>query len=303
MAWSYSSYSSFNRCKRQYFYSNEFAHHSARKIPLKREAYFLKQLTPATFWPGKLAEAAIEDVLIKDHPHGDRIPKKLYDYAAKLAERQMTFSLAGEFRRVVKSKIGREYFRLMEHEYGMDDSGLLESAIDDIRVCFEHYPTVQLKDLGVSLNELLLSRASKQCQVLIPTRLFDTAVQCNLDCRIEYGPKLIVIDWKVSKTSASDFSKQLLTYGLVVSRTKEGLRRGLNNILVYEINLFTGKVTRYPLDEMTIAETEDFIFDSMKMIERITEGRNRNDLDPEDFPPCENLRVCEFCKFQKICMW
>lgn len=303
MAWSYSSYSSFNRCKRQYFYSNEFAHHSAKKNPLKREAYLLKQLTPSRFWPGKLAEAAIEDVLIKNNPCGNGIPHRLYEYAAKLAERQMAFSLSGEFRRVVKSNVGREYFRLLEHEYGMDDSGLLESSIDELRVCFERYPTIHLKDLGILLNDLLLSAATKQCQVPISTNLFDTTVQCNLDCLIEYGSKLIVIDWKVSKTSASDFSKQLLTYALVVSQTKKGLEKGLNNILIYEINLFTGKVTRYPLDEVTVAEAEDFIFDSVKLLERVTERRGRNDLDPEDFPPCENIQVCEFCNFQKICTW
>jgi hypothetical protein len=302
MAWSYSSYTSFNRCKRQYFYSNEFAHHNAKKCPLKREAHLLKQLTHGGFWTGKVAEAALEDILIKDRPPRSDISHRLYEYAVELAKRQMAYSLSGDFRRVVKSSVGREYFRLLEHEYGLDDSGLLESTIEELKVCFEHYPTIQLKDLGISLNSLLLSTATKRCQEVISTRLFETPIQCNLDCLIEYGSKLIVIDWKVSRTSASDFSKQLLTYGLVVSRTR-GSKRALNDILIYEINLLQGKVTPYRLDEVSIAETEDFIFDSVKMIERVTERRGRNDLDPEDFPPCENIRVCEFCNFQKICTW
>lgn len=303
MGWSYSAYSSFNRCKRQYFYGHEFAHHNAKKIPLKKEAYLLKQLTPSNFWPGKLAEAAIEDILIKNHPSENGIPERLFEYGSELAKRQMAFSLSGDFRRVVKSRIGREYFRLREHEYGIDDSGLLDSAIDDLRICCERYSSIQLPELGIALSKLLLLTPIKQCQVPISSNLSGTAIQCNLDCLIEYKSRLVIIDWKVSKTLASNFSKQLLTYGLVMSRTKRGLERGLDGILVYEINLFTGNVTRYPLNEKTIAEVEDFIFDSVKLIERITERRERNDLDPEDFPPCENIRVCEFCNFQKICTW
>jgi hypothetical protein len=301
MRWSYSAHNCFNRCKRQYYYSHIAAHHNAKKDYLRKEAHYLKQLTLSTFWSGKLVEAAIEDVFINDYPKTTNITKELYDYSMRLSEAQMKFSISNQFRSVAKSKTGRKYFRLFEHEYNMDDSGLLESTLDDVAICFQNYPLMIIPELGMSLSDLLALSNIKKCQIPVPLSMFDTPIQCYLDCLILFESKVIIIDWKVSKTTASNFAKQLKNYGLAVSRSTWGADKCLSDIYVYEANFYNGQITHYMLDEEDIFEIEDFIFDSIRRMEELRGGKEYVEIDIEDFPMCENLRVCQYCNFQKLC--
>ena len=91
MVWSYSTHNSFNRCKRQFYYNIAACHNA--KDPVRKEAHYLRQLTPSLFWPGNLVEAAIEDILIVGHPKAANIVDELYQYANELGESQMSFSL------------------------------------------------------------------------------------------------------------------------------------------------------------------------------------------------------------------
>jgi hypothetical protein len=90
MRFSYSSFNCFDRCKRQYYYTQIAANHKAKNDILRKEAHYLKQLTSAQFWPGKLVEATIEDVIVEGriNPSSGNIVHVLFEYARSLAENQ-----------------------------------------------------------------------------------------------------------------------------------------------------------------------------------------------------------------------
>lgn len=302
MVWSYSAHNCFNRCKRQYYYDHIAAHHNA-KDPMRKEAHYLNQLTPSLFWSGKLVEAAIEDVLINRHPNSANVADELYQYSVALGKTQMNFSLSNQFRSVSKSKIGqRKYFRLFEHEYGLEDSYLLQSTMDDVLICCQNFPTMEIPEFSMSLNDLLGLEGLKRCQLPVPLSIFDNSVQCYLDFLSLYQSKVVIIDWKVSKTAASYFADQLRIYGLAIYRSGWARNKELSDIYIYEANLYKGQITRYPLNETIISETEDFIFDSVKRIQRLVNGENFKGLDIENFPQCENYQVCSVCNFRKFCL-
>ena len=302
MSWSYSAHNCFQRCKRQYYYRHIAAHHNAKKDPLRKEAHFLNQLTPSSFWAGNLVEAGIEDVAVNGNANPENIVSRLLRYTRKLADDQLRFSLNNEYRKETKSNIGRRYFRLFEHEYGMDDSGVLDSALRDAAICYNNFPSMIVPDLDRSLMDLIASESTTRCQQPVPLKLFDSTIQCILDCLIPLGKKIVVIDWKVSKTSASNFEKQLKTYGMAIYHSSWRSDRNLEDIHVYEVNFYSGQIVRYPLDRNAMDETEDFIFDSIKRIQALVQNKKFIGLDVEDFPMCENLTVCQYCNFQKLCI-
>lgn len=201
-----------------------------------------------------------------------------------------------------KAKPAGNIFRLFEHEYGLDDNGLLQSTLEDAAVCFLNYPKMSIPEMDLSLSDLLALADIKKCQLPVPLSIFNTTVQCYLDCLILYQSKVIIFDWKVSKTTASRFDDQLKTYGLAISRSGWGAGKDLKDICIYEANFYTGQIKKYPLNDGNILETEDFIFDSVRRIEAIVGGKKFAELDAEDFPMCENLRVCQNCNFQKFCL-
>lgn len=304
MRFSYSSFNCFDRCKRQYYYTQIAANHKAKNDILRKEAHYLKQLTSTQFWPGKLVEATIEDVLIEGriNPASGNIVHILFEYARSLAENQFNFSLSNQFRNVTQTAAGRNYFRLFEHEYEIDDTGIKDSVIQDVLKCIGNYPSIFLPEMGISLHSLLTSANQKRKQVPVPIELYGASIACMLDCLVLFNSRIVILDWKVSKTTASDFSRQLLLYALAVSRSYWADNRRLQDIYSYEVNLYNAQTKYYKLDEEKIIKTEDFIFDFVRRVEDFTQNKKYKELDIEDFPMCENLYICENCNFQKICI-
>lgn len=304
MRFSYSSLNCFDRCKRQYYYSQIAANHKVKNDILRKEAHYLKQLTTAQFWTGKLVEATIEDVLIegRTNPVSGNIVQVLFEYARSLAENQFNFSLSNQFRNVTKTLAGRKYFHLFEHEYEIDDIGIKDSVLHDVSKCLGNYPLIFLPEIGMPLHSLLTFADLKKKQAPVPIELFNVKIDCMLDCLVLFNSKIVILDWKVSKTTASDFSKQLMLYALSVSRSYWADNRPLQNIYSYEVNLYNAQTKYYKLDEEKVIKTEDFIFDFVRRVEDFTQNKKYKELDIEDFPMCENLYVCENCNFQKICI-
>ena len=304
MRFSYSSFNCFNRCKRQYYYSQIAANHNVKNDILRKEAHFLKQLTHSQFWPGKLVEAAIEDVLIEGpiNPSSRNIIQVLFDYAKSLADNQFNFSLSNKFRNVTQTAAGRNYFRLFEHECEIDDIAIKDSVLHDVSKCFGNYPSIFLPEIGMPLHNLLTVADRKRKQVPVPIELFNANISCMLDCLVLFNSKIVILDWKVSKTTASDFSKQLMLYALAISRSYWSETRQHQDIYSFEVNLYNAQIKYYKLDKDKIIEIEDYIFDFIRRIEDFTQKKKYKEFDIEDFPMCENLYVCENCNFQKICI-
>ncbi len=64
MRWSFSASRSFSRCPRQFYYGQIAAYHAAKKDPLRREAFLLKQRKSLPLWRGNLVHDAIENLIL-----------------------------------------------------------------------------------------------------------------------------------------------------------------------------------------------------------------------------------------------
>lgn len=70
-------------------------------------------------------------------------------------------------------------------------------------------------------------------------------IRCIPDYMIPNYSKIIIMDWKVSKSPNSDFSKQLLLYLFAIFKTTWGNNKQVENIIAYEVNLYSGKIKKH----------------------------------------------------------
>ena len=296
-----SNFNSFNKCRRKFYFEYIVAN-AVAKDPFRKEVHYLKQLTNRTFWAGNLVEAAIEDVIIREKPSKANALNKLQNFVESLINQQFSFSLSNQFRDVVKSKIDKRlYFRLFEHEYELDDSEIKDAVLEDVLKCFQNYFNIRIEDCNILLHDLLLKTNNQRVQQPIPFKFMERTIRCIPDYIIPGQSKIILIDWKVSKSFASDFSKQLLLYLFAVYKTSWGVNKNIDNMTAHEVNLYNGQVKSYKLSEENILFMEDYIFDFMQRIDGCLQNRKFEAIDWEDFPCTENFNSCHYCNFQKLC--
>ena len=64
MKWSFSQHMIFKECPRKWYFAYKMAHTSSTKDPIRKEAFYLKQLKTVDAWRGIIADKVISEKII-----------------------------------------------------------------------------------------------------------------------------------------------------------------------------------------------------------------------------------------------
>jgi len=305
MIWSISKSKIFLECPRKWFFMDSVAN-SRSKDPLKKEAFYLKQLCSLYAWRGNLVDHVIETKIVPSL-RIKKIPleEEVISYTRQLANDQLEFGLAQKYREkgMTKTNAGLNYCAFYDIEY---NGGLKEEN-------FQY----ALKEAETSLSNLLSSdivNSLVQSNLyLIPQRtlhhsMIDFHITCTPDLIVFYNERPpLIIDWKVHSGRNTDYWLQLGVYSYILSRTKphkdfptrfSALVSDSKEIELIEFQLLQNKIKRYKLTEQDICDIEDYIYKTgkiMKYAEEINEDEIKN------YSTSNYASSCKICQFKKLC--
>jgi len=262
-------------------------------------------------WQGSVVDKIMELSIIPAIAKKEDIDFfQLADEAVELAEERFKFSRDKKYLEdgVTKSDAGDEFCILDIHEVGIKyTSAELSDAYQNIWNAVINIPRIMMPD-----QRSLLVNYLKQAKSLYPNITnrqveIETAnVKPQIDLIIydkKYLP--IVMDWKVSDSWTSDYSRQLVIIGLVIYlkrlETPEKPAFRHEDIKLFEVNLLKGIVREHLFTEEIASEMIDEINLTSSDIKLIREDIKENNLTVEDFDTTDNQSTCKFCNFAALC--
>lgn len=300
MKWSISTHNCFRRCQKQYFFSQTMASHNA-KDTLRREAFILKQLSSLDEWRGSLIHKALEEYLAPSlQQHQIISVKELIEQTISLAKKQFEFSKKKNYRdaNISKKAAGNSFLALRCHEY---DIIIPQTFIDDlyqeIKQCYEYLYSQE------RFIQFLQQGNDYFTECLIQFKIHNCLVSAKLDLVMNYGKnKLCIIDWKISRSKTSDYSKQLNLYALAALNKWKWKKYNPEDLLLVEANIFQGKLTKHYVNEDSINTIDNLIYQSISQIKSLS-GDSKYNLDSlEDYDYANSPLSCEYCNFQQMCV-
>lgn len=312
LEWSFSALSTLRKCNRMYYFQYLApSHHFTNS--LRRRAHELKKSKSLLMWRGSVIDKIMElEIMpkIKD--------KIVIDYsqvansAIALAKRQFEFSEKKLYtiKENSESKVGADYCILDIHDtkvaYTEED---LKKVYNSIQEVILGIPNIRMKDGSLLID--FLHKAS----FIVPNlrgwnfEFENVKISPQIDLFMFVDNKAVVLDWKVSESDVSDYSRQLIIGGITVFDTYRrkaiagtGRRLGFSDIRLVEVNLLKQNVTEHPFNKATADECIDYIYLNSNDVEMLTEGKNFDQLNIEDFPITDKEGTCMFCKFRSLCI-
>lgn len=312
LEWSFSALSALRRCNRMYYFqylapTHHFTH------PFRRKAHELKKSKNLLMWRGSIVDKIMEIEIMP------RIKEKqIIDYnsvaniAVELAKRQFNFSEQKLYRvkENSESKVGADYCILDIHEanvsYSEED---LVKVYSSIREIITGIPKIEMPDGKMMLTDYL-----DKATFIAPNlrgwsfEFENVKISPQLDLFMFVENKAVVLDWKVSESDVSDYSRQLVIGGITVFDTYrrkaaegKGKKLSFADIRLLEVNLFKQSAKEHPFTKQVVDECIDYIYLNSNDVEMLTEGKPFDQLNIEDFPITDKEGTCFFCKFRPLC--
>ncbi len=283
------------RCQRQFGYSYLVASHSSEGH--RREAYILKQLQHFSAWQGSVVHDVLATTLFRDLSAGRKMSvSRLAASAVDLAGRQFAFSAAKRYREPGQTKgaAGDEYCALFEHEYDRPIPPLHQLSVT-ARECFERL---------ASQREFVtqLERGTEfESELTLDFRLDGTSVAATIDLAFRTAARrLAIVDWKVAASETSDYSRQLLVYGLAALRSGHWPELRLEEIDLYEVNLLRGAIRSIAVTEASLEQTEDFVYRGLVEMRTIAAAASPDDLSGLSL--ANSPMSCIYCSYAPMCV-
>lgn len=264
-------------------------------------------------WRGSIVDKIMELEIMPRIKNKEVIDyKAMADLAIALAKRQFAFSAAKIFqiKENSESKVGPDYCILEVHyleiPYSQTD---LENVYASVRDIIQGIPEILMPDGTLFVD--FLSKAPFMIPNLKAWSFeFDgIVINPQLDLFMFVDNKAIVLDWKVSQSSVSDYSRQLIIGGITVfdtyrkkSAAGTGKKLRFEDIRLLEVNLYKKEVKEYSFDQQIVNECIDYIYLNGDDIEMLTNGNGFEDLSIDDFPITDKESTCVFCKFRSLCI-
>lgn len=304
MAWSFSQYITFRECPRKWYFANKMARTSSTKNPIRKEAFYLKQLKTIDAWRGIIVDKVISDKIIPSIGSGSPIFfNESVIEARKCFDDQLAFAKERKWRESGVTKSGEDdYAVLWELETGQDILEPLEKAWSEIEVALTNfYQMIELWDLFESATHLIP-------QELLGFRQYGIYVTCKPDLLILYkDADPILVDWKVHRYGIKDYRQQLALYALALTQSPLPKKYPMElagvlatDIRLREVQLLTNNIYSYDLVESEVNEIKSIIGTSSRKME-LTIADEGNDFTYLDVPTTEFAEKCQRCPFQPIC--
>lgn len=310
--WSISTVNTLRQCNRKYYFASVLSnfHHANR---LRRKAFELKKMQNLWMWPGSVVDKIMETQVIPMIAANRVIDfTQVAENAVELAKKQFKFSEEGYYKDpdITKTEAGEDYCILEIHEaekpYAETE---LINVFSKIKRSILNIPNIKLPDSDKTLLEYL-----REAKPLLPNvtnwsfTIEQSRVNPQMDLVMYHDFKPVVIDWKVSDSFASDYSRQLIVCGLTVyfTRLKKVETEGkkpyqFSDIKLYEVNLFRGEMKEHQFTEERANELIDYINLTGSDIALLSEGLTGDIENITNFELTDNEGICKFCNYQSLC--
>ncbi|GAB1444674.1 hypothetical protein MASR2M41_02940 [Flammeovirgaceae bacterium] len=278
---------------------------------LKRKAFELKQMQNFLMWQGSVVDKIMETLIIPEIVKKEKLDFHLFaEEAVSLADQRFAFSKKRSYMEegVTKTEAGDDFCILNVHELEEPyTTSEISKAYQNIRDAIISIPDILMPDSKTSLLDYL-----KEANALYPNVTnrqieIETAnVKPQIDL-VLYDKmwKPVIMDWKVSDSWTSDYSKQLVIIGLVIYlkrlETPDKPAFKYEEIKLYEVNLLKGIVKQHEFTEDVAAGMIDEINLTSSDIKLIREDIKENNLTIEDFDTTDNQSTCKFCNYATLC--
>lgn len=301
MRWSFSASRSFNRCPRQFYYGQIAAYHAAKKDPLRREAFLLKQRKSLPLWRGNLVHGAIENLVVpawrdRQSPDWDAIVESMYETAA----RQLDFSAGGRYREsgMTKTKAGDAYCALVGH--GTDET-LQESAIDAALEEAEH----ALRNLAAMSDlhdQIAAAPRPLFAEVRVPVSYDGMSISAQIDLLyFRQFAHPTIIEWKTYEGTVGNSELQGALYAWALQNNAKWRVESPEAVEILEVQLLKSAVIPHQVSSDSLIALEDTIYRSVCDIRAVAGDGKYANVDIADFPITQNPRNCQYCQFQSLC--
>ncbi len=314
VSWSNTTVSFLRQCSRKYFFSQELAYHGRKgKDSLKRKATELKQMQNILMWQGSVVDKIMETQILPSIIEKSSLDFKHFaDLAVDLAIRRFKFSEDKKYldTDLNKTEAGDEFCILDIHEIGGNWSEIMFSdALSKIKKAVLNIPTTFMPDSKSLLLDFLFS-ANK----LLPNInnwgvcIEDAFIKPQIDLLLyDVNWKPVIIDWKVSESWVSDYSKQLVIIGLVIflKRLEKTDKKPYkyDEIKLYEVNLLKGLIKEHEFNSEIAADMIDYINLTSSDIKLIKSEIINHNIDIQDFDTTDNQSSCRLCNFKTLCAY
>ncbi len=310
VSWSYTTVNTLRQCNRKHFYAAIMATHG-RKNPARRKAYELKQMQTLQMWQGSVIDKFMEKRLIPAISTRQELDfNALAKSAVEIAQKQYLFSKLKKYQDpdLKKGDIDEEFCILDIHELSKPYKP------EDIDEC---YQLIEQAILGIP--SILMPNGDKLIDFLrvmdhptpnVMNWLFyieQAKVNPQMDLLGYHNWDPVVIDWKLSASYSSDYSRQLLICGLTVyfKRLEQSDKAAypFEKIKLYEVNLLKRQVKQHLFDQDEINEMIDYINLTSRDIYLLTGNRKYEDFDINELEQTDNQSTCRLCNYRSLCSY
>lgn len=306
--YSYSGVNTLRLCNRKFYFSTLLANHG-RKVAVRRKAYELKHMQNLKMWQGSVVDKMMEKSIIPAIREKHDLDFVLFSQQAiELAKRQFKYSLHQMYKdpSLRKSEVEDDFCILDIHELGRDYTETeLAETYAVIGQCVLNIPSIIMPD-GQLLIEFL-----KECNQLVPNvsnwmvRIEQARLTPQIDLIAYHNWKPVVIDWKLSQSYSSDYSRQLLLCGLTIylKRLENSDKQPykMEDILLFEVNLLKSVVKEHKFSQREVNELIDYITLTSYDLKLLTVKGENSEINIEDFELTDDEGHCRLCNFRPLC--
>jgi len=291
-SWSRSRDATFQDCRRKYYlhYYGAWGGWAADAAADVRLLYILKQLASRQMWAGRMVHDAIE-MALHVYQQGRDVPVE--PFVADVIER-----MRGEWR---SSRAGRyrdspKTLALFEHEYAVDLKPEVWQALSrNVSTCLRNF-------FRLPLLAEVRKTAPEHWSIEHWSKVFDfegTPVWSAPDFGFwNDAGRLTLVDWKTGASDADATAFQLGCYALYA---REVLGVPAAQVVLLEVNLREPTVTPLAWDDARLEAIREQLRLSIRSMRAYLAEPAANVARLEDFERTEELRICRWCNFRRVC--
>ena len=291
-SWSRSRDATFQDCRRKYYlhYYGAWGGWAADAAADVRLLYILKQLASRQMWAGRVVHDAIE-MALHVYQQGRDVPVE--PFVADVIER-----MRGEWR---SSRAGRyrdspKTLALFEHEYAVDLKPEVWQALSrNVSTCLRNF-------FRLPLLAEVRKTAPEHWSIEHWSKVFDfegTPVWSAPDFGFwNDAGRLTLVDWKTGASDADATAFQLGCYALYA---REVLGVPAAQVVLLEVNLREPTVTPLAWDDARLEAIREQLRLSIPSMRAYLAEPAANVARLEDFERTEELRICRWCNFRRVC--